>query len=127
MVRSSQDNLWNVAVRLQLLRHAVRARQHGSTHCLSADTQGRQNLIGVGLAPAQPASRSCERTERLAKAGEGFWPSRPLAAQLAKDAATAMGNSAKRMRACASMIQKRNAQLRSLVLESLVGQARERV
>ncbi|HYN09605.1 MAG TPA: hypothetical protein VES67_19645 [Vicinamibacterales bacterium] len=35
-----------------------------------------------------------------------------LAAELAKDAATAMGNTAARMRACASTIQKRNAQLR---------------
>jgi hypothetical protein len=32
------------------------------------------------------------------------------AAELAKDAATATGNSAARMRACASTIQKRNAQ-----------------
>jgi hypothetical protein len=35
-----------------------------------------------------------------------------LAAELAKDAATAMGNTAARMRACASTIQKRNAQVR---------------
>ena len=35
-----------------------------------------------------------------------------LVAELAKDAATAMGNNAARMRAAASTIQKRNAQLR---------------
>ena len=35
-----------------------------------------------------------------------------LAAELAKDAATAMGNNAARMRSAASTIQKRNAQVR---------------